>query len=142
MDNAEIFDATKKILCQSLGVDEEEITSNKYLIEDLGAESIDFLDIFCLAEEELGIRVTQEDLGVDFDRAGEGEEEEDLELEINRELSDEELFKLREKLPVSTHSRIVPGLHVYEIIRLINVETLVNFFKKKVDEKTLNKKGN
>ena len=41
----EIFDKIKEVLENALGVDPEEVTMDATLIGDLGAESIDFLDI-------------------------------------------------------------------------------------------------
>ena len=41
----EIFDKVRQTLTDALGVDDDEVTSEATLIGDLGAESIDFLDI-------------------------------------------------------------------------------------------------
>lgn len=45
MSQDEIFNAVRDILCDALGVDEDEVTPEASLTKDLGAESIDFLDI-------------------------------------------------------------------------------------------------
>lgn len=45
MTRDEIYEKVKAVLVDALGVDEDEVTPEKTLREDLGAESIDFLDI-------------------------------------------------------------------------------------------------
>ena len=45
MSRDEIFTKVQEVLVDALGVDEEEVTPEASLREDLGAESIDFLDI-------------------------------------------------------------------------------------------------
>src|SRR5437899_981332 len=111
MISEEVLKTTREILAESLGVSEEEIKLESYLIEDLGAESIDFLDIFQLAEMRLGIRISEADIAPDL-RPSEDESDEASEQDINRLLTDEELEELKGHLPPSTHDRIKPGLHV------------------------------
>ncbi|MCH2133896.1 MAG: phosphopantetheine-binding protein [Phycisphaerales bacterium] len=45
MSPDEIFANIREVLEEALGVDEDEVTSEAKLVSDLGAESIDFLDI-------------------------------------------------------------------------------------------------
>jgi acyl carrier protein len=52
---AEIRVAIAKILVESLGVDEGEVTDDAALIRDLGAESIDFLDISFKCQQVFGV---------------------------------------------------------------------------------------
>lgn len=54
---AEVFTAVSEALQDSLGVDEEEVTLNKSIPGDLGAESIDFLDIIFRVEKNAGVKV-------------------------------------------------------------------------------------
>jgi acyl carrier protein len=50
------------VLIQALGVDEDEITPSATLQGDLGAESIDFLDIVFRLEREFGIKIPRGEL--------------------------------------------------------------------------------
>jgi acyl carrier protein len=125
-----VFQVIREILVDSLGVTPEEVTLESYLIDDLGAESIDLLDVFYQAEKRLGIRISEADIAPEFRPPPDANEE--WEPDVNRELTAEELQVLRERLPPSAHERIVPGLCVYEIVRLFNVECLVNFLDAKV----------
>jgi len=127
-----VLEMTKQILADSLGIKESDISLHSYIKEDLGAESIDFLDIFQQAELKFGIRIDEGDLAPELRPP---DDDEGWEVDINRELNEPELEKLRSRLPESVHERITPGLHVYEILGLINVETLAGFFQQKVSQK-------
>jgi acyl carrier protein len=53
----EIFKKVQEVLVDALGVDEEEVTPTAVIRDDLGAESIDFLDIMFRLEKAFGIRI-------------------------------------------------------------------------------------
>jgi acyl carrier protein len=57
MSRDEIYDKVKEVLVDALGVDEEEVTPRATLRGDLGAESIDFLDIAFRLEKAFGIKI-------------------------------------------------------------------------------------
>ena len=62
MSREEIFGQVQEVLVDALGLDEDEITQDSTLMGDLGAESIDFLDIvFCL-EKAFNVKVQREEL--------------------------------------------------------------------------------
>ncbi len=52
MTKSDIFESIQEILVEALGVDEEDIKSEASLTRDLGAESIDFLDIVFRLEKK------------------------------------------------------------------------------------------
>ena len=58
----EIFDKVQTTLVDALGVDEEDVTREATLQGDLGAESIDFLDIVFRLEREFGIKIPRGEL--------------------------------------------------------------------------------
>src|SRR5438874_6284537 len=58
----EIYAKVSATLVDALNVDEEEITPAASLQNDLGAESIDFLDIVFRLEREFGIKVPRDEL--------------------------------------------------------------------------------
>jgi acyl carrier protein len=58
----EIYAKVKKVLVQSLGVEEDDIKPSATLQGDLGAESIDFLDIMFRLEREFRIRIPRGEL--------------------------------------------------------------------------------
>jgi len=58
----EIFEKVQASLVDALGVDEDEATRDATLVGDLGAESIDFLDIVFKLEKSFGIQIPREEL--------------------------------------------------------------------------------
>jgi acyl carrier protein len=62
MSRAEVFGKVKEVLVDALGVDDEEITEDATLTGDLGAESIDFLDIVFRLEKTFSIKIPRGEL--------------------------------------------------------------------------------
>ena len=58
----EVFEKVREALVGALGVDEDEVVPEATLTGDLGAESIDFLDIVFRLEKEFGIKIPRGDL--------------------------------------------------------------------------------
>ena len=58
----EIFSKVQSALEDALGVDEDEVTKEATLVGDLGAESIDFLDIVFKLEKAFDIQIPREEL--------------------------------------------------------------------------------
>ncbi len=57
----EIQEKIKQIIVDELGVDEEQVTENARFIEDLGADSLDIVELVMRFEEEFGIEIPDED---------------------------------------------------------------------------------
>ena len=57
MSRDEVYNKVKEVLVDALGVDEDEVTPTATLRGDLGAESIDFLDIVFRLEKAFGIKI-------------------------------------------------------------------------------------
>ena len=58
----EVFGKVQTALVDALGVDDDEVTEEATLVGDLGAESIDFLDIVFRLEKAFGIEVPRAEL--------------------------------------------------------------------------------
>ena len=58
----EIFEEVKEELIDALGLDDDEVTEEATLMGDLGAESIDFLDIVFRLEKAFEIKIPREEL--------------------------------------------------------------------------------
>ena len=54
---SDISDRVKKIVVEHLGVDEDKVVDNASFIEDLGADSLDTVELVMALEEELGIEI-------------------------------------------------------------------------------------
>lgn len=57
----QIFTKVKAIIVDQLGVEEDEVTAESSFIEDLGADSLDIVELIMALEEEFGIEVPDED---------------------------------------------------------------------------------
>ena len=57
MSRDEVYNKVKEVLVDALGVDDDEVTPTATLRGDLGAESIDFLDIVFRLEKAFGIKI-------------------------------------------------------------------------------------
>lgn len=51
----------KAIIVEQLGVDESEVTQEAHFIDDLGADSLDTVELVMALEEEFGIEISDED---------------------------------------------------------------------------------
>lgn len=60
--NEEVFDKVKEALVDALGVDDDEVTEDATMVGDLGAESIDFLDIVFKLEQAFDITIPRDEL--------------------------------------------------------------------------------
>jgi acyl carrier protein len=55
------FEKIKKIIVDQLGVDESEVTLRASFVDDLGADSLDTVELVMALEEEFGIEIPDED---------------------------------------------------------------------------------
>ena len=62
MEHDQIYNQVQEILEEALGADAEEIVSTASLVADLGAESIDFLDISFKLEQVFDFKIAQGEL--------------------------------------------------------------------------------
>ncbi|MGH9602115.1 MAG: acyl carrier protein [Terriglobales bacterium] len=56
-----VDDKVKQIIVEQLGVDEGEVTPNASFVDDLGADSLDTVELVMAFEEEFGIEIPDED---------------------------------------------------------------------------------
>ncbi len=62
MDRNEIKEVVNKFLIDEFEIDESVIADDAHLIDDLGLESLDFVDIVVIIEEEFGFKVKREEM--------------------------------------------------------------------------------
>ena len=56
-----VADRVKKIIVEQLGVEEETVTPEASFVDDLGADSLDTVELVMALEEEFGIEIPDED---------------------------------------------------------------------------------
>jgi acyl carrier protein len=59
--SAAVEERVKKIIIDQLGVDEAEVTPEAKFIDDLGADSLDTVELVMALEEEFGVEIPDED---------------------------------------------------------------------------------
>ena len=56
-----VADKVKSIIVEQLGVDEEEVTLDASFVDDLGADSLDTVELVMAFEEEFGLEIADDD---------------------------------------------------------------------------------
>ena len=56
-----VSEKVKSIIVEQLGVDEEEVTSDASFVDDLGADSLDTVELVMAFEEEFGLEIPDDD---------------------------------------------------------------------------------
>ena len=57
-----VFEKVKEILCEQLDVEEDKVTAEASIVDDLGADSLDVVDLVMSFEEEFDIEIPDEDV--------------------------------------------------------------------------------
>ena len=56
-----VFEKVREILCDQLDVEEDSVTMNSAIVDDLGADSLDIVDLVMTLEEEFDIEIPDEE---------------------------------------------------------------------------------
>lgn len=121
----EVFEKVRDVLTDALGVDDEEVTNLATLQGDLGAESIDFLDIVFRLEKAFSIKIPKGELfpddilnnpeNVDGDR-----------------MTPTGLAKLKAAMPHADFTQFERDATVSKMPDLFTVDTIVNYVETKL----------
>ncbi len=117
----------RQTIADSLCVDIEDVKLNSNLMRDLGAESIDFLDIVFRLEKDFDIKIPQREIEKKA-RGGLTAEE----FEVDSVLQEKGAARLREILPEIPANEIQAGMPLREIPAKFTVEVFVNIVKRKL----------
>ena len=115
----EVFEAVADCFVEALGVEPEEVHLKATVIDDLGAESLDFLDIAFRLERAFDIKIPRGGVQAQS-QEGVGE------YEVDGVLTDKALEKLREVMPEVNPASVARGLTAKDIPKLFLVETFFN----------------
>jgi acyl carrier protein len=123
----EIRARVTKVLMQALGVGEDDITPAATLLGDLGAESIDFLDIVFRLEREFGVKIPRGELFIEPVFQG------DEDYVRDGRLTGEGLIALRSMIPYADLSDLERDRRLSHITDLFTVDLLVRYIAWKIE---------
>lgn len=118
MNVADVYPKVREIIADVLVIDEDEVSLNSRLIADLGAESIDFLDLVFQLEKEFKIKIPRGQL--EKNARGDLAEED---FEKGGVLTEQGLVALQAYLTEVPADQFKTNMKVNEIPMLFTVET-------------------
>ena len=121
----EIFEKIRTALVDALGVEDDEVTAEATLVGDLGAESIDFLDIVFRLEKAFDIKIPRgelfpEDILTNSDYVQEGK------------VTEEGVEQLRQRMPFANLDNFAANPVVQDFGNLLTVADMCRFVEAKV----------
>jgi acyl carrier protein len=126
LDSKSIDARVTKVLVQALGVEEEDIKPSATLCGDLGAESIDFLDIVFRLEREFAIRIPRGEL------LAQPLFQPDEEIVQDGRLTDQGLAMLRTQMPYVDWSDLERNRRLRRTDDLFTVDLLGSYVRWKL----------
>ena len=122
----EVFDKVKDALIEALGLDDDEVTPEATLVGDLGAESIDFLDIVFRLEKGFEIKIPRgelfpEDVLTNAEYVSDGR------------VSEAGLKELRARMPFANLDEFAANPIVQDFGNMLTVADMCRFIETKVD---------
>jgi acyl carrier protein len=122
MNQKEINERVNNVVLQTLNVESDEITESAHLINDLGAESIDLLDMTFRLEREFGIKIPRDEL------FPETVFRENPEYIKDGKITDEGVKRLREALPYANDFENVEEKRTVDSVKeLFTVGLIYNY---------------
>jgi acyl carrier protein len=128
----EIYSKVSATLVEALNVDEEEIKPTSTLQGDLGAESIDFLDIVFRLEREFAIKIPRGELFPESIFQG------DPEFVQNGKVTSKGLDELRARMPFADLKRFEENPSVDAISDLFTVDMITRYIEGKLGQPSAN----
>ena len=122
----EIYQKVSATLVEALNVDEDDIKPGSTLQGDLGAESIDFLDIVFRLEREFGIKIPRGELFPESIFQG------DPDLVQNGRVTDKGLAELRTKMPFADLSQFEKNPELSNLSDLFTVDLITRYIQGKL----------
>ena len=127
MTQDEIYAKVSETLVEALNVDEDQVTPGATLQGDLGAESIDFLDIVFRLEREFGIKIPRGELFPESIFQG------DPEFVQDGKLTPKGLAELKERMPFADLSKFEQNPDFEGLRDLFTVDLISRYIKTKLD---------
>ena len=126
----EIDARVARVLVEALNADEDEVTPGATLQGDLGAESIDFLDIVFRLEREFGIKIPRNELFPESIFQG------DPEFVQEGKVTPRGLDELRTRMPFADLSQFEKNPEVSRLSDLFTVDLITRYIQGKLSAST------
>ncbi len=121
----EIFEKVQAALVDALGVEDDEVTPEATMVGDLGAESIDFLDIVFKLEKAFGINIPREELFPDDILTNAA-------YVKDGKVTNEGISELKSRLPWADLSKFEQNPRVQDFGNLLTVNDLCRYVQSKL----------
>ena len=123
----EIYEKVAETMIDALGVDDDEVTKEATLVDDLGAESIDFLDIVFRLEKAFDIKIPRGELfpeGLATAESG---------FVVDGVVTQDGVDELRKRMPHANVDSFAEDPKVENIQQLFTVQMICNFLENKLN---------
>lgn len=124
----EVFKKVQAALVDALGVDDEEVTPEATMVGDLGAESIDFLDIVFKLEKAFGIEIPRKELSPEDILTN-------AEFVKDGKVTPAGIAELKSRMPFVDFKKFEANPNVREFSNLMTVGDLCRYVESKVGAK-------
>ena len=121
----EVYKKVQTALVEALGVDEEEVTPQATMVGDLGAESIDFLDIVFKLEKSFGIEIPRKELAPEDILTN-------AQFVKEGKVTPEGIAELKRRMPFVDFAKFEGNPQVREFSNLLTVGDLCRYIEGKV----------
>jgi acyl carrier protein len=118
---ADVDAVVKDAVAEALALDEDDVTPDATLMDDLGAESIDLLDILFRIEKGTGVKIEAADLG-DYIQGGIPDDEFSDDDEV---ISPKGAEQLKRVMPQTDPDELAGSLQAEDVINLFTVQNLI-----------------
>ena len=122
---AEVFEKVRTCLVDALGVDDDEVTPEASITGDLGAESIDYLDILFRLEKTFGIKIPRGELFPEDILSN-------AQYVQDGKLTAEGLDQLKKRMPFADLTKFEADPRLANFVNLLTVQDLVNYVQTKL----------
>ena len=124
-EDPQVVERVIREVAESLGIDPADVSPDAGLVLDLGADSLDLLDLVFRLEEAFGIQIERGQIEARIREAMGGEP-----YEIDGVLTPKALELLRRELPEVKPERFRDGLRSAEVVTLFTVRTLMRLVER------------
>ena len=118
-EHADVHTSVTAIVAQALAVSADQVHRHSSLIDDLGAESIDFLDILFRVEAAFGIEIPEDEM---WKGSFQGADAAGIEDGVRR---------LKARLPEFRWDRLPERISRQDLPRLITVQTIIDYLERR-----------